>query len=258
MDNFAAVESIFFAALDKNTPEERGAYLDLACGGDRELRASIERLLRAEPKVGHFLQAPAPGLPATAAGHLLAEGPGTRIGPYKLLQQIGEGGMGVVYMTEQEQPVKRRVALKIIKPGMDSGQVVARFEAERQALAMMDHQNIARVLDAESVLREALAICEKKEPDGWTTFNTQSLLGGALLGQKKYADAEPLLLAGCEGLKQCEAKIPALSRDRLTMALERLVQLYEATGQKDQATKWRKELYAGAERLPLPEEPASR
>ena len=76
------------------------------------------------------------------------EGPGTRIGPYKLLQQIGEGGMGVVYMAEQEQPVRRKVALKIIKPGMDSAQVIARFEAERQALAMMDHPNIARVLDA--------------------------------------------------------------------------------------------------------------
>src|SRR5262249_34661477 len=78
----------------------------------------------------------------------LAEGAGTRIGPYKLLQQIGEGGMGVVYMAEQEEPVRRKVALKIIKPGMDTRQVIARFEAERQALAMMDHQNIARVLDA--------------------------------------------------------------------------------------------------------------
>src|SRR5262249_30831137 len=78
----------------------------------------------------------------------ITEGPGTRIGPYKLLQKIGEGGMGVVYMAEQEHPVKRRVALKIIKPGMDSEQVVARFEAERQALALMDHPNIARVFDA--------------------------------------------------------------------------------------------------------------
>ncbi len=73
---------------------------------------------------------------------------GTQVGPYKLLQQIGEGGMGVVYMAEQQKPVRRRVALKIIKPGMDSRQVIARFEAERQALAMMDHPNIARVLDA--------------------------------------------------------------------------------------------------------------
>src|SRR5262249_21362235 len=78
----------------------------------------------------------------------LAEGPGTRVGPYKLLQQIGEGGMGVVYMAEQEQPVRRKVALKIIKPGMDSHQVAARFEPEPHSLALMDHQNIARVLDA--------------------------------------------------------------------------------------------------------------
>jgi serine/threonine protein kinase/WD40 repeat protein len=148
VDNIAAVESIFLAALDKNSPEEQAAYLDQACGHDPELRASIERLLRAEPRVGHFLQAPAAGLVATAQELRLAERPGTRIGPYKLLQQIGEGGMGVVYMADQEQPVKRRVALKIIKPGLDSGPVVARFEAERQALAMMDHQNIARVLDA--------------------------------------------------------------------------------------------------------------
>ncbi len=78
----------------------------------------------------------------------MSEGPGTRVGPYKLLQQIGEGGMGVVYMAEQEEQVRRKVALKILKPGMDSQQVVARFEAERQALAMMDHTNIARVFDA--------------------------------------------------------------------------------------------------------------
>jgi serine/threonine protein kinase len=86
--------------------------------------------------------------PAANGPGPIAEGPGTRIGPYKLLQQIGEGGMGVVYMAEQEQPVRRKVALKVIKPGMDTAQVVARFEAERQALALMDHPNIARVLDA--------------------------------------------------------------------------------------------------------------
>ena len=88
-------------------------------------------------------------LPAgQSAERPIIEGPGTRIGPYRLLQKIGEGGMGVVYMAEQDQPVRRRVALKIIKPGMDTGQVVARFEAERQALALMDHPNIARVFDA--------------------------------------------------------------------------------------------------------------
>src|SRR5439155_7264704 len=84
----------------------------------------------------------------TIPGPGIREGPGSVIGPYKLLQELGEGGMGVVYMAEQEQPLRRRVALKIIKPGMDSAQVSARFEAERQALALMDHQNIAKVLDA--------------------------------------------------------------------------------------------------------------
>ena len=89
---------------------------------------------------------------AAPASRSLAEGPGTRIGPYKLLQQIGEGGMGVVYMAEQEAPVRRKIALKIIKPGMDTSQVVARFEAERQALALMDHPNIAKVFDAGATL----------------------------------------------------------------------------------------------------------
>jgi WD40 repeat protein/serine/threonine protein kinase len=148
MNNLSAVESIFFAALEKKSPEERAAYLDAACGANAELRLCIERLLNAQPQVGSFLQAPAPGVPATADEHPIVERPGTRIGPYKLLQQIGEGGMGVVYMAEQETPVRRKVALKIIKPGMDSSAVIARFEAERQALAMMDHPNIAKVFDA--------------------------------------------------------------------------------------------------------------
>src|SRR5262245_22232144 len=91
---------------------------------------------------------PDPEAQASAAPGVITEAPGSRIGPYKLLQRIGEGGMGTVYMAEQEQPVRRRVAIKIIKPGMDSAQVIVRFEAERQALALMDHQHIARVLDA--------------------------------------------------------------------------------------------------------------
>ena len=160
MSNLSSVESIFLAALEKKSPEERAAYLDQACAGDEGLRRRVERLLDAHPKVGGFLEQPAVAAatqpsaeaPAQEAATLpprpIAEGPGSRIGPYKLLQQIGEGGMGVVYMAEQEKPVHRRVALKIIKPGMDSDVVIARFEAERQALAMMDHLNIARVLDA--------------------------------------------------------------------------------------------------------------
>ena len=142
MDNLSAVESIFLAALEKAAPEDRAAYLDQACGKDGELRRQVERLLSAHPRVGGFLQAPTVDEPA------VTERPGTIIGPYKLMEQIGEGGMGLVFVAEQQQPVRRKVALKVIKPGMDTRHVIARFEAERQALALMDHPNIARVLDA--------------------------------------------------------------------------------------------------------------
>jgi serine/threonine protein kinase len=139
--------SIFAAALDITDLAERAAFLDRACGQQPGLRRHIDELLEAQEKLGTFLARP-PLLPGTAAYGLAREGPGSNIGPYKLLQQIGEGGMGVVYLAEQEQPVRRQVALKIIKPGRDSAQVIARFEAERQALAMMDHLNIAKVFDA--------------------------------------------------------------------------------------------------------------
>jgi serine/threonine protein kinase/tetratricopeptide (TPR) repeat protein len=139
--------SIFISALELATPEERAAYLDSACGLDAAARRRIEALLHSHAQAGSFLDSPAMEAHAIAAA-AVSDGPGSRIGPYKLLERLGEGGMGVVYMAEQETPVRRRVALKIIKPGMDSAQVIARFEAERQALAMMDHINIARVLDA--------------------------------------------------------------------------------------------------------------
>ena len=130
-------------------PEERDRYLDRACKGDIELRRRVEALLLAYEQSGDFLGRPAAGRPARAAQAFPAgEKPGDRIGHYKLLQQIGEGGCGVVYMAEQEAPVRRRVALKIIKPGMDTKSVIARFEAERQALALMNHPNIAKVFDA--------------------------------------------------------------------------------------------------------------
>ncbi len=138
---------IFIAAMTIAHPGEREAFLAAACADDAQ-RAHMDALLRAEAGLGTFLEspAPAPGVAGGTAG--VAEGPGASIGPYRLLEEIGEGGMGVVFLTEQERPVRRRVALKVIKPGMDSRQVVARFEAERQALALMDHPNIARVLDA--------------------------------------------------------------------------------------------------------------
>ena len=141
-------ESIFALALEKPSPAERAAFVEGACVGNPTLLERVEGLLRSHEEAGSFLQQPLAPPTEFLGPDRLSEGPGTRIGPYRLLQQIGEGGMGVVYMAEQEAPVRRRVALKIIKPGMDSEQVIARFEAERQALAMMDHQNIARVLDA--------------------------------------------------------------------------------------------------------------
>jgi serine/threonine protein kinase/WD40 repeat protein len=144
-------KTIFGKALEILSPTERSAYLDRACADNAALRAEVEELLAAAAQAGSFLEKPAadPNVFAPTVNFPpLQEGPGTTIGPYKLLQQIGEGGFGVVYMAEQAEPVRRKVALKVIKPGMDTRQVIARFEAERQALAMMDHQNIARVLDA--------------------------------------------------------------------------------------------------------------
>ncbi len=142
-------EAIFEAALALNA-KQRPAYLDQACEHDPQLRQEVERLLQAHEQAGAFMAEPA----APRSGSTLritvplTEKPGDRIGPYKLLQQIGEGGCGVVYMAEQLEPIRRKVALKVIKLGMDTKAVIARFEAERQALALMDHPNIARVLDA--------------------------------------------------------------------------------------------------------------
>jgi len=142
------IKSIFSEALEKKDTGERADYLDKACGNDAELRAKVEALLKAHQQAGDFLEVPVLGPDVTLDTSPLTEGPGTIIGRYKLLEQIGEGGFGVVYMAEQQEPIRRRVALKIIKLGMDTKQVIARFEAERQALAMMDHPNIAGVLDA--------------------------------------------------------------------------------------------------------------
>jgi serine/threonine protein kinase/tetratricopeptide (TPR) repeat protein len=151
---------IFIAALQREDPQDRRAYQEQACGPDAGLWDRVQALLGAFDRAGSFLHEPAVDLGATGAfmpsrengtqamDSSPLEGPGTVIGPYKLLEQIGEGGMGVVYMAEQTKPVRRKVALKIVKPGMDTRQVIARFEAERQALALMDHPSIARVLDA--------------------------------------------------------------------------------------------------------------
>jgi serine/threonine protein kinase/tetratricopeptide (TPR) repeat protein len=138
-------QSLFIEALEKHDPAERAAFLDQRCAGDSALRQRLERLLQHHRHADDFLESPTAVWTAVAA--LIEERPGSVIGPYKLMEQIGEGGMGLVFVAEQQQPIRRKVALKVIKPGMDSRQVVARFEAERQALALMDHPNIAKVLD---------------------------------------------------------------------------------------------------------------
>ncbi len=163
--SFLRREEIFCAAMEHETAQERRALLERECGEDRELRASVELLLAAQPDAEQVFEATEKALlPADELARAMAEDPevrslfnprpeqdesvGVRIGRYKLLQIIGKGGWGVVYLAEQEEPVRRQLALKVVKLGMDTDGVIARFEAERQALAMMDHPNIARVLDA--------------------------------------------------------------------------------------------------------------
>jgi hypothetical protein len=159
---FWSEKSIFLTALEKGSAAEREAFLAEACGADANLRCSVEQLLSAHQRADNLLDQPpaefraelakpsdAIGSPAVTVDYpSIAEGPGTVIGPYKLMEQIGEGGFGLVFVAEQQHPVRRKVALKIIKPGMDTRDVIARFEAEQQALALMDHPNIARVFDA--------------------------------------------------------------------------------------------------------------
>src|SRR5437660_5880165 len=137
-------KELFLAAL-RLPPDDWPAFLADGCGPDPDLAHRVGDLLRAHRDAAG--QSQAPGAGATVPG-LAGEGPGTVIGPYKLLEQIGEGGFGVVFMAEQTQTVRRKVALKVLKPGMDTAQVIARFESERQALALMDHPHIAKVLDA--------------------------------------------------------------------------------------------------------------
>src|SRR5262245_54104401 len=138
-------KEIFEQALDIASAEERLGYVKGACGKDSALLGRVQALLQADEEAISFL----PGTSRNQAALVVGmEKPGDHIGRYKLLQHIGEGGCGVVFMAEQAEPVRRRVALKIIKPGMDTKSVIARFEAERQALALMDHPNIAKVFDA--------------------------------------------------------------------------------------------------------------
>jgi serine/threonine protein kinase len=146
-DQSNRAKAIFLAAIEEHAPEQWSAFLEQACAGDTPLRAAVEKLLRAQADLGSFHEAARTAVHPTAASPV-SEGPGTVIGPYKLLEQLGEGGFGIVFLAEQHAPIRRQVALKVLKPGMDTRQVVARFEAERQALTLMEHPHIARVLDA--------------------------------------------------------------------------------------------------------------
>src|SRR5215468_6791739 len=147
------IEALFDGALELRSAEQRQVYLSRVAGEDAQLRQEVETLIMAYEKASGFLAIETETLAkrttaASEGDRLVSERAGDLIGRYKLLQPIGEGGCGVVYMAEQQEPVRRRVALKVIKLGMDTKSVIARFEAERQALAMMDHPNIAKVLDA--------------------------------------------------------------------------------------------------------------
>ncbi|MBI3850249.1 MAG: serine/threonine protein kinase [Verrucomicrobia bacterium] len=158
--------AILNAALEFH-PVERAAYLDQACAGDPALRQQVDALLQAHEQADSFLEVSPAGFDFKRTANIpLTEKPGDKIGRYKLLQQIGEGGCGVVYMAEQEEPVRRRVALKVIKLGMDTKQVIARFEVERQALALMDHPNIAKVFDAGSTERPRTRPADTLAPTG--------------------------------------------------------------------------------------------
>jgi hypothetical protein len=138
---------LFDVVVELDSAAERAAYLDEACGQVSQLRAEVEELLAHDRAAGSFLNVSGQPAPQNTVDDPIRERPGTVIGSNKLLEQIGEGGFGIVFMAEQQQPLRRKVALKIPKPGMDTRKVVARFEAERQALALMEHPNIARVHD---------------------------------------------------------------------------------------------------------------
>ena len=213
----ARAKSLLLAASDLDDPAKRAAYLDRECGGDAELRARLEALLRASdaappPRPGERTVDSAPGRsetvdygdPTARLGALLA-------GKYKLVEEIGEGGMGSVFMAQQTEPVRRAVAVKVIKAGMDSKAVLARFEAERQALAMMDHPNIARVLDAGTT-------------DGGRPFFVMELVKGTPITRLlRRAQAHPAAATGTvrAGLPGHSARAPEGDHPPRHQAVER-------------------------------------
>src|SRR5262245_10697966 len=143
-------EMIVFTEALQLSVAEREAFLAHACAGDEALRRKVEKLLVIHGQIGNFLEDSPSQLTSNERliKQVVGEKPGDWVGNFKLLEKIGEGGCGVIYLAEQVEPIRRRVALKIVKPGMDTKAVIARFDAERQALALMDHPNIAKVFDA--------------------------------------------------------------------------------------------------------------
>src|SRR5262245_4560238 len=162
--------SVFSQALECQSAADQSAYLDGACRDNADLRARVEGLLRAHERAPNFLEGNAAKQSTAGIDGPVMEGPGTDVGPYRLLEQVGEGGFGVVFMAEQHQPVRRTVAVKVLKPGMDTRQIVARFEAERQVLALMDHPNIAKILDAGTT--EPIADCRLPIADCKSAIST--------------------------------------------------------------------------------------
>src|SRR5881394_1637255 len=220
------IEALFEQAL-KFKPEERGAFLAGACGEQVELRRRVEELLQAQSSACGFLPTE-PGRNSTIVLPL-TEQPGDRIGRYKLRENLGEGGCGVVYVAEQEQPVRRRVALKVIKLGMDTKAVVARFEAERQALAMMDHPNIARVFDAGATGDDRGA---DFSPQGYAQAETP------LAGKSTPSDPE---------VRRTEVRAPTLAtpsgRPFFVMELVRGIRITEYCAQNNLSAKERLDLF---------------
>jgi len=227
-----SLKNLFNAALERDDPAERARFLDEACGADSALREQVERLLRAQEELGAFMAQPSrkpanlDSDPTGRVGTSLTEKPGDKIGRYKLLQQIGEGGCGVVYMAEQEEPVRRRVALKVIKLGMDTKQVIARFEAERQALALMDHPNIAKVFDAGSTERPLTRPADTRSPSG------EEERGEGAVSYPQPSDGRG---AGGEGL--------SAGRPFFVMELVRGIKITDYCDQNNLTTEQRLELF---------------
>jgi tetratricopeptide (TPR) repeat protein/serine/threonine protein kinase len=210
---------LFIAALQKESAAERAAFLAEACGADSGLRQQVEGLLGEHEQLGSFLESPSAVSVPDTIDQAITERPGTVIGPYKLLEQIGEGGFGVVFMAEQQAPIRRKVALKVLKPGMETRPIVARFEAERQALALMDHPNIATVLDG------------GQTPTGRPYFVMELVKGVPITDYCDQSELTPrerleLLLTVCEAVQHAHQK-GVIHRDIKPSNL--LVTMHDAT-----------------------------